>query len=234
MVSSRPSLRSRLLVFVTVATASAGLVLAGPPQPARSAETLTPAAICSRAEERFRNLTDYHCLAEGTATNGKKTEGGTYRVWFRQPRLARIKVVKGRSRGCEITVDARGQVRARRGGLLKPFVVRLKPNDDRLLSIRDVSIVEITWDAFFRRWRQNAAQPGARVTMAPRPTPDAPHEVVVSWTQNGKQFREHYHVDPKLWVLLEAELWENGSRVDHIQFRDIELNTGVEERFFRL
>ncbi len=234
MVSSRPSPCRRLFAVLTVATASAGLLFAVPLSPARGAETLAPAAILSRAEERFRSLTDYHCLAEGNATNGKKTEGGTYQVWFRQPRLARIKVVKGRSRGCEITVDARGQVRARRGGLLKPFVVRLKPNDERLLSIRDISIVEITWDAFFRRWRQNAAQPGARVTVAPRPTPDAPHQVVVSWTQNGKQFREHYHVDPKLWVLLEAELWENGERVDHIQFREIELNTGVEEKFFRL
>lgn len=194
----------------------------------------TPQEILNRAEERLRSLTDYRCFAEGQATLGEKKDGGSYRVWFRNPCLARIKVVSGRSKGSEIAVDQKGQVRARKGGLLKPFVVKMKPDDRRLLSIRGISVCEITWPAFYKRWRQTAALPGARTTIAPRPSREAPYEVVISFEREGKQCREHYRVDPRLWVLTEAEMWENGQRVDQIRFSEVVLNSGVEEEFFRL
>lgn len=221
-----PWLGAALAALSLVCSLNAGAAPGGDPD--------TPNEILNKAEERLRSLTDYRCFAEGQASLGEKRDGGSYRVWFRNPCLARIKVVSGRSKGSEIAVDDKGQVRARKGGLLKPFVVKMKPNDRRLLSIRGISICEITWPAFYKRWRQTASLPGAKTTVAPRASREAPYEVVISFERDGKPCREHYRVDPRLWVLTEAEMWENGQRVDQIRFSEVSLNTGVEEDFFRL
>lgn len=194
----------------------------------------TPQELLSKAEERLRSITDYRCFAEGQAILGEKRDGGSYRVWYRNPGLARIKVISGRSKGSEIAVDTKGQVRARKGGLLKPFVVKMKPDDRRLLSLRGISVCEITWPCFYRRWRESASRSGARVALASRSSREAPYEVVISFEHEGKQCREHYRIDPRLWVLTEAEMWENGQRVDQIRFSEVALDTGVEEDFFRL
>ena len=43
--------------------------------------------------------------------------------------MVRIRVLQGRGKGSEAVMDARGRVRARKSGLLKPFARTLRPDD---------------------------------------------------------------------------------------------------------
>ena len=199
-----------------------------------AAAPTTAEDVIHRAEERFRQLTDYDCLADTDSRAGKKTASGTYRLWFKKPEMVRIRVIKGGHRGSEVAVDSAGKVRGREGGLLKAFVVGLSKTDRRLQSIRGVSITQLDWGNFYRGYREGAARPGARVTLAPHTGDANPYEVTVTYPQEGKRVREVYRVDPARWVLLEADVFEDEVRVDHILFRDINLDTGVADKWFRL
>jgi hypothetical protein len=197
-------------------------------------EPPTADEVIRRAEERFRLLTDYDCFADTDSRAGKKAEAGTYHLWIKRPAMVRIRVIKGGHRGSEVAVDANGNVRGREGGLLKAFVIGLSKTDRRLQSIRGVPITQLDWGSFYRTYHENAARPGARVTLSPHTGGVGPYEVTVTFPQEGKRVRAVYRVDPTRWVLLEADEFEDEVRVDHILFRDINLDTGLSEKWFRL
>jgi outer membrane lipoprotein-sorting protein len=209
------------------------VVLVAPVRTVSAADPLTADEVIHRAEERFRQLTDYDCLADTDSRAGKKTASGTYHLWFKKPEMVRIRVIQGGHRGSEVAVDRDGKVRGREGGLLKPFVVGLSKTDGRLQSIRGVSITQLDWGTFYHGYHEAAAHAGAHVTLAP-PGSSGAYDVTVTYAQDGKRMREVYRVDSARWVLLEANVFEDEVRVDHILFRDIKLDTGLEDRWFRL
>ena len=193
-----------------------------------------PEEVLRRAEERFQTLQDYECLADTDATLGKKRDAGTYRIWFKKPHMLRVRVIRGKHRGSEVAQDARGAVRGHEGGLLKPIVIRLSPTDKRLRGLRGLPVTEIDWGSFYAKCRERAGRPGARLALAPRPSSEAPYELVVTYLDQGTAVREVYRIDPQRWVMSEGEVFEDGMRVDHIVFRDIRLDTGVAEKWFKL
>lgn len=189
--------------------------------------------VIRRAEERFRQLTDYECMADTDSRAGKKTALGTYHLWFKPLAMIRLHVIRGGHRGSEVAVDRDGVIRGREGGLLKAITIRMSKTDRRLQSIRGVSVTQLDWGSFYRDYRDNAARPGARATLAP-PVAGRPYEVTVSYSDAGKRVRDVYRVDPASWTLGEADVFEDDVRVDHILFRDVKLNTGVADSWFRL
>lgn len=214
-----------LVLLAAVATPLRCVVAADPP---------TADDVIHRAEERFRQLTDYDCLADTDSRAGKKTASGTYHLWFKKPEMVRIRVIQGGHRGSEVAVDRDGKVRGREGGLLKPFVVGLSKTDGRLKSIRGVSITQLDWGTFYRGYHEAAARPGARITLTPPAGSAGSYEVTVAFPQDGKRVREVYRIDPARWTLVEADVFEDETRVDHILFRDVKLDTGLEDRWFRI
>lgn len=201
------------------------------PKPASGAET--PESILARAEARFAAVKDYECIVEAEARKGKKRESGAYQLWFRKPAMLRLHVTKGRTRGSDLAIDERGKVRGRQGGLLKPFVITLSPDDKRLRNLHGYPVTEIQWGAFYRKLRERTARPGARLTLAERAGGD-PYQLTLRYVDSGKQIREEYRFDPEQWVLVLADFFEDEERVDHVLFRDIRLDPGLEPKFFRL
>jgi outer membrane lipoprotein-sorting protein len=211
------------------------LALLVPPLAARAApEPHTVDEVLRRAEEQFRSLTDYECLAENEARQGDRTEAGAQRFWFKKPSMLRARVIRGPHKGSEVAVDASGEIRGHQGGLLRGIIIHLNANDSRIRSIRGVPVTELDWGAFYRKFRERAARPGAHTLLSPHPQPDAPYELVVRYHTEGKAMREIYRIDPRLWVMTEGQVFEDETRVEHIVFSDIKLNTGVSDGWFKL
>jgi len=45
--------------------------------------------------------------------------------------------------------------------------------------------------------------------------------------------RDVWSIDPAGWLLASGDVFDGDTRVDHIQFSDIHLDTGLEESWFR-
>lgn len=200
---------------------------------ARGQEPQTVEAVIARAEARHESASDYECVADTESRLGEKHEASRVRVWFKKPRLLRLRVVRGDEKGSEIVVDGDGHIRARKDGLLKAFVARVKPDDPRLRTARGTSVLEIEWGAFFRRFRKHAARPGAETLLSPRTRANAPYEVVLTYVEEGKRVREVYRIDPQLWTLTDAEILEDGVRVSRATFSETRIDTGLKDDWFR-
>ncbi len=95
-------------------------------------------------------------------------------------------------------------------------------------------VTELDWGSFYRKYREHAGRPGARATVAAHASAEAPYEVILTYSEQGTQWRGVYHIGSRHWVMVEGEVYEGQTRVDHIVFREIKLNTGVRDRWFRL
>jgi len=228
----RPNPPVLLLKHLWLFLALVLLVLAG--MRARAAEPLAPEGVMERGEKQFRSLEDYQCVAEVQSNLGKRVETGAVEFTFKQPRMLRLKVIRGKRKGSEVAVDSRGQIRGRQGGLFKSIVKRMKADDPRLLTIRGTSMMSLDWGSFFAKYHAGTRAPGARVTLAPRADPDSPYEVVLTYPRLGRSIREVYTLDSDRWIIIEGAVYEDAARVEHVVFRDVKLNTGVADARFRL
>lgn len=201
---------------------------------ADAAGNLTATEVIARGEERFRTLQDYQCLVELETKQGKRVESGACQFWFKQPRMLRLKVIRGSKKGSEVTVSNTGQVRGHQGGLFRSIIRRMKPTDSRLLTIRGSSMMGLDWGSFFLKFHAATANPGARVTLAPREDPEAPYQVQVAYPERGKRMREVYALSPRSWLLVDGAVYEDEVQVEHVTFRDVKLDTGLPDDWFSL
>jgi outer membrane lipoprotein-sorting protein len=210
--------------------AAAGFGAAG----ARAGQPLTPAAVILRGEERFRSIRDYQCTVDIMTRLGAKVEDGSGEFAFKQPRMLRLKVTRGSGSGSEVAIDNQGQIRGRKRGLLSFVVKKLKAGDRRLSTIRGTSMLELDWGSFYLRYHAAALRPDAVIALAPHADPNAAYQVVVTYPDLGKSFREVYSLDPHQWTIQEGALYENDTLMEHVVFHNIRLDTGLTDDFFKL
>lgn len=209
-----------------------GLAITAPQT--RAADGMSALVVIQRAEERFRRLQDYECTVDMESKLGKKVEGGTCQFWFKQPRMMRVKVLRGAKKGSQVAVDRTGQIRGSKGGILGLIVRRMKSNDSRLLTIRGTSLMTLDWGSCFLKYHAAILRPDAGLSLAPHPDPSAPWQVVVAYPNLGKSMREIYWIDPQQWVIVEGAVYEDEVRIEHVVFREIKLDTGKADSWFRL
>jgi outer membrane lipoprotein-sorting protein len=202
--------------------------------PAGAQEGLTPDHLLARVEARIRSLQDYECVADCETRIGEKTDPGSCHIWYMSPGLLRVKGMKGRNRGAEVVMDNKGTIRGRKGGLLKPFVVKLKADDARVCNVRGTPVTALCWTSICRRLRERLGAPGARASLAPHSQPDAPYELSLVYTEGGRSMQERCRIDPSQWLPLEARLLEDGREVERVEYREIKLNTGLDADWFHL
>ena len=204
------------------------------PHRSHAADSLPADRVIAHAEERFHSLQAYECHIAAASSQGLKSDAGLYHFWFKSPGLLRVHVEKGSNSGSDVVVNREGKITGRKGGLLKPFVIRLKSTDPRLRSVRGVSVQDLDWGSFYRKLRDHAALKGAKTVLAERRDARQPYNIVVTFRDGAKQMREEYRIDSQSWIMTEGDVFENGVRVDHVAFQDIHLNTGVGEGWFKL
>lgn len=216
----------RLLPMLAAAAFVAASASAGQPQ--------TAGAVMMRGEERFRSIRDYQCSVDIMTRLGTRVEEGSGEFFFKQPRMLRLRVTQGSRSGSEVAVDSQGQIRGRQRGLLRFVVKKLKAGDRRLSTIRGTSMLELDWGSFYLRYHAAALRPDAVIALAPHADPNAAYQVVVTYPDLGKSFREVYSLDPRQWTILEGAVYENNTLMEHVVFRNVRLNTGLTDDFFKL
>jgi outer membrane lipoprotein-sorting protein len=199
-----------------------------------TAEPLDATEVIARGEEQFRSLRDYECMVDVEVREGRKVEAGSGRYWFKQPRMLRVRILQGTGKGSEVAVDSEGQIRGHKRGILSFIVKRLKVSDRRLHTIRGTSMLELDWGSFYLRYRAAALRPDAVIAVAPRSDANAPYQVTVTYPDLGKTVREEYWIDPLRWVIVEGAVYEDEVRLEHVVFREIKVNTGIADGWFRL
>lgn len=199
----------------------------------RAAEPNPAADIMERAEKRFKSITDYECVIDYECRLPDRTENKTYRVWYMQPSLLRVKVLQGPGKGSEVALDESGQYRGRKGGLLKPFVVKLKPTDKRLQGLRGKSVTEFNLGTVYQRCR-GRCQGGAEMQVAKAAEMPGTKGVILTFNENGKKVQETYHFDTNTWFLTSCSVLEDGKLVESFEIQQLKVNSGLEEDFFRL
>jgi outer membrane lipoprotein-sorting protein len=212
-----------------------GLVLALALLPALqgAGDPLTVQELISRGELRFQQLTDYECMTDLESRLGSKTDTGICRFWYKQPGMFRVRSVRGQHQGSEVVRNAQGDLYARKGGLLKAFSKRLQPTDSRVSNLRGTPVNELVWGTIYRRLRERMARPGTRVVLAAPSRPGDPYEIALGYAENGKQIRQICRVDAQQWLPTEVQVVENGVVVERAAFRDVRLNGGLKDKWFR-
>jgi outer membrane lipoprotein-sorting protein len=198
------------------------------------AEEVGPEAILQRVDRQFGTLRDYECLVDTDCRAGSKQESRSFRLWYKQPGMLRARVLRGRSSGSEVVITSDGTIRGRKGGLLKPIVVRLSPDDGRIRNLRGIPISEFLWNVFYHRYSERAALPGARMILLPRQDSAAPYEISLTYSDQGRPMREVLRVDPAGWFLRELEIFDGSACVDRAVFHDWKMNPGLKDNWFRL
>jgi outer membrane lipoprotein-sorting protein len=189
--------------------------------------------ILDRAEQRFRSISDYECLIDYECRLPDRVENKTYRVWYLQPSLLRVRVLQGSGKGSEVALDEKGQYRGRKGGILKSIVVRLKPTDKRLQGLRGKSVTEFNLGTVYQRCRSRA-QSGADMNVAKAAEAPGTKGVVLSFIENGKRVQETYRFDPSTWFLTSCSVLEDGKLVESFDVGQLKVNAGLGTDWFRL
>lgn len=195
----------------------------------------SPAAIAARLQQRLDQIHDYDCMLHTETRAGAHVEDAAFHLWFSQPGLLRLRVMRGRHRGSELLLGADGVLRGRRGGLLKPFSRRLNRSDPSLRSLRGQPAWELDFASFLRAMQARMALPGG--TSVVHPGAPGEHRLLleVRYLPSGASvpLRDVWSVDSAKWLLAGGDVFEGQNRVDHVEFSEVHLNPGLKPGWFR-
>jgi outer membrane lipoprotein-sorting protein len=185
--------------------------------------------LIDRLQERLAQCHDYQYVIRSFERDGNRQETRSYRLFVKDCRLVRIKVVEGRGKGSEAVVDAQGRVRGRRGGLLKPFAETLKPEDHRIRSLRGTPFWEAACHNFLKDLRLRVTDPGTHSDV--EPDPDEPSRLLLC-LKRPPNTCEKYWIDPRQMQLVRGELFEGDVLVQEFSINEIKENVGLSDGFF--
>ncbi len=214
---------------------AAALFLLRPVPAGSELEALTPARVVERLQQRFSRIHDYECVIHSETRYGARVEAMAFRLWYRTPGLLRLRVLRGRHQGSELLLDARGVLRGRRGGLLKPFSRRLDRSDSSLRSLRGQPAWELDFGSFLRAMRERMTLPGSVSTVRPATGVDPRLILEVRYrpVADAHLLRDVWAIDPGEWLLSSGDVYDGTTRVDHVEFSELRLDAGLKESWFR-
>jgi len=103
--------------------------------------------VLTAAVAKFEQIQDYQCLYESFASNGKKSETFLYKLYFSKPKLIRLEILRGRSKGTILLYDpVRNKVRFRIGsGLFTSLVLSMSPANKSLVDVNGHGVDHADW-----------------------------------------------------------------------------------------
>jgi outer membrane lipoprotein-sorting protein len=212
--------RSIFVLFLTVGIA------AGQAAASEAAEALR---LVDRLQERLAQCRDYQCLITSYERKGGKEEERTYRLYVKDSRLVRVRILAGRDKNSEAALDASGRIRARKTGVLKAFPKTMNADDDRLRSLRGTPFWEAACHNFLKDLRLRMTKPGTRYAVEP----DGEQSDLLLLTIDPPGLaQEKVWVDPELMHVVRGERYEGGMLVNRFTVREVKENVGLNDGFF--
>jgi outer membrane lipoprotein-sorting protein len=185
--------------------------------------------LIDRLQERVSQCHDYQYLVKSYERKGEKEEERSYRLFAKDEKLVRVKVIGGRGKGSEATLDSKGRVRGRKAGVLKPFAQTLKPTDARVRSLRGTPFWETACHNFLKNLRARATAPGTQCDL--EPDKEQPGRLVLTLSRNGEAC-EKYWIDCRQMHVVKGELFEGTLLVQEFCIRELKENVGLNDDFF--
>jgi outer membrane lipoprotein-sorting protein len=185
--------------------------------------------LVDRLQNRLAQCRDYQYLLTSYERRGDRQEERAYRFYVKDARLVRIKIVAGRDKGSEAILDAQGQVRGRKGGLLKAFPRTLSPGDRRICSLCGTPFWDAACHNYLKALRARMAQAGTQCEVGPDREQPA---LLLLEVQRPAATRERYWVDPQLMHVVKGEVFEGDVLVRRFAVSEIKENVGLPDTFF--
>lgn len=187
-------------------------------------------------KERFEALTDYSCSFDSFVSDGRRSQKGTYRYFFKKPDLIRMEVVSGENAGV-ILIVRDGKVRVKPAGLLSILSLTLRPDDSRVIDIRKNRPDQSSWGYYLDQHLQNLDL--ATVLSSTRDTIDG-RPVLIYEIASQDPARTQGIAREKIWVavpdsfLLRYEMYDRDGRlVMMAHFKDILLDQSLPDSLFK-
>jgi outer membrane lipoprotein-sorting protein len=185
--------------------------------------------LIERLQARLAGCRDYQYRMSCYERCGEREEERSYRVFVKDGRLVRIQVTAGRGRGSEAVLNARGQVRARKGGVLRAFARTLSPTDRRVCGLRGTPFWDAACHNFLAALQGRMTRPGAHCTLAPERNEPG---VQVLHLQLPGGTHERYWIDLRAMHLVRGEIFEGDVLVHRFSISEIRENVGLSDSFF--
>jgi hypothetical protein len=225
--ASRMRAERAMSLLSTLRTVHLALLLA--PFLATTAAADRAVDLIEQLQARVAHCQDYQYDVTIYERKGEQQEERRCRFFVMGTRLVRVRVLKGRDKGSEAVRDAQGQVRARKGGLLKSFVRTLGPDDPRVCSLRGTPFWEAACPSFLKALRARVTQPGTECELAP--DTEQPGLILMTLHRPGG-IRERYWIDAEEKHLIKGEVFEGDLLVHRSTISDIRENVGLSDTFF--
>jgi len=197
---------------------------------------LTAEEILDLAEARWEEIRDFHFTSVVFCRAGEETEHKILDVIFKKPALYRNTVIEGDNEGAVVTYNAEGVIHGRRGGILSVIVLTLKPDDERIRSLRGRRFYEIAWGIELGEMRDYIA---AGWTL--QRLDDAEMDGLLCYVVAAEGTSEETTLTrSEIWVEQATHLvrrrldYEGDVLVRDDQYTQIEINTDPDESLFSL
>jgi hypothetical protein len=190
---------------------------------------LDPMHCMDRLQERIAGCHDYQYDVESYERLGVREERRNYRLFVKDCRLVRIKVTAGRGNGSEAAMTADGKIRGRKGGILKAFDRSLKPDDQRVRSLRGIPFWDAAAHNYLQALRDRMSRPHAQCTVEAASDPPGSLRLVVR--QASGDWEQYWIETPEMRV-VRGEVFEAGRMVVRYVIRHVRENVGLTEKFF--
>jgi len=234
MIKSKASLHRLTVSLALFLTAIPAL---SPAPGAGTAESFKE--VLAAAAAKFEQVQDYQCLYESFASDGKESETFLYKLYFSKPKLIRLEILKGRSKGTILLYDPdRKRVRLRIGsGLLYSLVLSMSPANKKVVDVNGHGVDHADWGWLLGRHLEQmdlftssclGEEPiGGRLSQA--------YELVsVDEAKTKPIVRERIWIDVDLNVITQFQLFDrNNSLFQSSTFTDIILNPGLSRDLFK-
>ncbi len=225
------SLACFLALFLTAIPALA------PAPGARTAESFKD--VLAAAAAKFEQIQDYRCLYESFASNRKTSETFLYKLYFSKPKLIRLEILSGRSKGTILLYDPdKKRVRFRVGsGLLASLVLNMSPSNRKLVDVNGHGIDHADWGWLLGRHLEQAdlfaasclgEEPvGGRLSRV--------YELIsADPARTSSIAREKIWFDVEMNVITQFQLFDRDNNLfQSSTFTDIVLNPGLSKDLFK-
>jgi len=188
-----------------------------------------PQELISNLEQSFSSVSGYSCKMKITSFEKDKEEQNQI-VWFLKPSYLKVEQLGPFKKGAIAAIQPNGKVRGYYKGFFSFFKVTLNKNDPRLISITGDHIRDTDYGSMIERLKkemQNVVSFHCDTI-----TENGINMIKADANLKGSFDRYRFYIDKDKWIIFKMERFKNNSLVHKIEWEDIVLNPGLDEKLF--
>ena len=187
--------------------------------------------IIDKVTDNYAKVENFQCALDKFERLDDKTDYRTYRYFFMKPRLIRMEIIKGKNRGA-VAVFKDGKVKARKGGLLKPFRMTYEPEDETVTSLRGRTILESDWQNIIDKLRTYYKEKKLKLIGMESRNGRQVYLIETKDQEEGVLTKRKLWIDAATYLPFMTEMYEDEVLVSSMTYSDILVNTDMPREIF--